>query len=291
MGNASYSHMAYTAHTHSTTVGKTRAQIFTEREIHKDLDPTQFKVRECVDSPANPEVTPIILVADETGSMGELAEEIIRGSLGDIMNALYNTKPVSNPQILCGGVGDVYSDRAPLQVTQFEADGVVLAEQIKKIYLEGNGGGNDGESYPIVWAFAAFKTKLDNWDKRGKRGYIFTIGDEQPHTTPISSRRLKEFTGIEVQGEQDAVSLLKAAREKWHVFHLIVKPVGHQPVLRTWKDLLGECAIEVEDIKNLATGIVTTIQVVEGHDPRKGVVDKHEVRVIEAVRRQLTAGA
>lgn len=186
MGNASYSHVDWDRHvTSSGYATRGLHEVFTGRQINPDLDPSKFRYREAVDSEANPETTPIILACDETGSMGELAHIIIQNALGGIMNALYTRKPVTNPQILCAGVGDAECDQAPIQVTQFEADGVNLSKQIEKIYIEGNGGGNSGESYPLVWFFAAYKTKCDAIRKRHRKGYIFTIGDECPiHIDP-----------------------------------------------------------------------------------------------------------
>jgi hypothetical protein len=292
VGNARYSDTQWKAYSNTTTRGKTREQIFTQRGIHPDLDPLKVKFREAVDSPANPETTPIILAADETGSMGVLAETIIRGSLGEIMRELYARKPVSDPQILCAGVGDVTCDHAPLQVTQFEAAADVLGEQVKKIWLEGNGGGNNGESYPVVWAFASHKTVCDASRKRGKKGYIFTIGDEQPHTTALTAEQLQRFVGISIEQRSEASyptkQALADAQLHWHVFHLIVKPVSDQPVLSTWRELLGERAILVENIESLAAGIVSTISVIEGRDPSVGWKGRDAV-VVRQVVEQLTA--
>jgi len=290
MGNARYDDSAWRNYSARSTDGKTRDQIFSQRQMHADLDPTKIKAREAVDSAANPETTPIILAADETGSMGVLAEQIIRGSLGDIMKELYDRKPVTDPQILCAGVGDVNCDHAPLQVTQFEAAADVLGEQVKNIWLEGNGGGNNGESYPIVWLFAARKVIADAFRKRSKKGYIFTIGDEQPHTAPMTPEQVRNFVGLDLQGPFDAKSALIEAQANWHVFHLIVKPVTHQPVLATWKRLLDERAIVVDNIQNLAAGIVSTIQLIEGHDPRAGWTGT-DIAVVEHVTAQLSATA
>lgn len=289
MGNARYDDAAWRSYSHSTTAGKSTRQIFTQYGIHEDLDPTKFKFREAVDSPANPETTPIILACDETGSMGVLADTIIRGSLGDIMRELYARKPVTDPQILCAGVGDAYSDQAPLQVTQFEAAAEVLGEQIKKIWLEGMGGGNDGESYPLMWAFAAHKTVCDAFRKRGRKGYLFTIGDEQPHTDSISQDRLRRFTGIDIQGGLFTATALAEAQVNWNVFHLIVKPVPTQPVLKTWRSLLGERAILVDNIESLAAGIVSTIQVIEGHNPKSESWSIKDAEIVDSVVAQLTA--
>lgn len=291
MGNARYDDRSWNAYSAQTS-RKSREQIFTQRQMHPDLDPSKFHYREAVDSSANPQTTPIILAADETGSMGILAETIIKSGLGTIMKELYARRPVTDPQICCVGVGDITCDSAPCQVTQFEADTDALAPQIEKIWLEGNGGGNNGESYPIVWVFAALKTKVDSWDKRKKKGYIFTIGDEQPHTSSFERDQLRHFLGVDLREGLATERALKMAQEKWNVFHLIVKPVPDQPVVSTWKGLLGERAIHVPDIERLAAGIVSTIQVVEGHDPATvaGSWKHGDAIQAEAVVHQLTGG-
>jgi hypothetical protein len=286
MGNSSYSDHAYRIHTHSTYSGKTREEIFKETNIDPSLDPAKFELRECVTSKANPDPTPIILASDVTGSMGELAEEIVRHGLGDIMNALYERRPVSDPQILCMAIGDSTCDRAPVQMTQFEADGVVLAKQVEKIWLEGGGGGNGGESYSMAWAGAAYKTHCDAFPKR--KGYLFTIGDEclLDATSSNDLKRFLKLTGINGTAEE----LLKSAQDDWHVFHLIVKPVSYQPVRATWKHYLGQRAVDVEDHKKLAEGIVAIIQKVEGASDeaiRKGYKGT-ALAVVESVAAQLT---
>jgi hypothetical protein len=48
---------------------------------------------------------------------------------------------VKDPAISFCAIGDVTSDKAPLQVTPF-GQGKEIDEMIKKLYLEGGGGGN-----------------------------------------------------------------------------------------------------------------------------------------------------
>jgi len=67
-----------------------------------------------------------------------------------------------------------------------------------------------------------------------------------------------------------------------------VKPVSDQPVLQTWRSLLHERAILVDNIENLTSGIVSTIQVVEGHDPFAGRSGRDAV-VVRSVVAQLSA--
>lgn len=263
MGNARWSNVDWDQHARTTST-QTRQQIFTQGGIHPDLDPRNFKFRESVDSANNPLSTPIIIAADETGSMGELAEEIIKRGLGVVMKEIYDRKPVTDPHIMCMAIGDANCDAAPIQVTQFEAS-IVLADQVKKMYLEGNGGGNGGESYPLAWFYAGYKTKCDAIRKRNRKGYLFTIGDECPH--PVLKREhLQRFIGVNPEVDMRADVLLADIQKDWNVFHLIVKPVRDQDVIDKWRNLLGERAILVADPLKLAEGIVSIIQVVEGHN-------------------------
>lgn len=261
MGNARWDSVDWDRHA-SATGAQTRQQIFTQSGIHPDLDPAKFLKRECVASDANPNPTPIIIGCDETGSMGIYAEKIIKRELGVIMKEIYDRKPVPDPQICCLALGDANCDTAPIQATQFEAS-IVLAEQVKHFYLEGNGGGNNGESYSLAWFFAAYKTRCDSIKKRKGRGFIFTIGDESPHAV-ITSGQIKRFLNLDAPYDIDTRVLLDAVQKDWHVFHLIVNPVGNQKVEERWKELLGERAVLVRDTTKLAEGIVSIIQLVKG---------------------------
>jgi len=262
MGSSRWDPSDWATHT-TKTASQSRAQIFTQRDLHEDLDPARIAVRESCDSPANPLSTPIILAVDETGSMGELAELIIKKDLGIIMQEVYDRKPVTDPHIMCMAVGDAYSDRSPLQVTQFEAS-IVLADQLKNFHLEGNGGGNGGESYTLAWYFAAFKAKCDAQIKRGRKGYLFTIGDEAPHDK-LTKDQIKHFVGVDAESDMETKDLLSIVSQHWEVFHLIIKP-AYPRAVTTWRALLGERAIEVDDHTKLAEVVVSTIQVIEGAD-------------------------
>lgn len=260
MGDTSrWDHNAWATH-QTQTQHQTQQQIFKSVKTANDMDPRNITVRESCDSEINPNSTPVIVAVDHTGSMGHLATEIIKNGLGVIMKEIYERKPISDPHVMCMAVGDGYSDTSPLQVTQFESD-ISLAEQVKKFHIEGEGGGNGGESYNLVWHFAATKTKCDALIKRGKKGYLFTIGDEPPHTQLTPDVALKVFDQRIERAFQNR-ELLDLVSQGWEVFHLIVNPGSYDP--DRWKALLGERAIEVSDHTKLAEIIVSTIQVVEG---------------------------
>lgn len=65
----------------------------------------------------------------------------------------------------------------------FEAD-IRIARQLEKLWLEKGGGGNCCESYTLPWYFAALHTAIDWFEKRGQKGYLFTVGDELPTYLP-----------------------------------------------------------------------------------------------------------
>lgn len=265
MGNARWDPTDWQQYSQQTQT-KTQRQIFTKTTVDSDLDPKGFKLRESVDSDSNPESTPIILAVDETGSMGYLSEEIIKKGLGVIMKEIYDRKPVHDPHIMCMGIGDGYVDRHPLQMTQFEAGVAPLTAQVEKIYLEGNGGGNGGESYNLAWYGAAFRTKCDAFVKRQRKGYLFTIGDEPPHMK-LEKDVILRVTGDKVESDLTSKGLLDILAPNWEVFHLEVgAPSYGANAQKKWKELLGERAITVTDHTKLAEVIVSTIQMTEGAD-------------------------
>ena len=73
--------------------------------------------------------------------------------VNELMQKLYSSPLVPDPQLLFAAVGDADVDDAPLQVTQFESD-IRIAEQLLDLWLEG-GGGDLPEDYELVWYFAA----------------------------------------------------------------------------------------------------------------------------------------
>lgn len=154
------------------------SQIFTTTKLLEKFDPKFVNKRESMDSEDHPNSTPIIIGLDTTGSMGYLSTEIAKNSLNETMMKIYATNPVEDPQLLFSAIGDV-RDRAPLQVTQFESD-IRIAEQLMELYIEG-AGGDSPEDFELLWYFAAKHTKIDSFNKHGKKGFLFTIGDADIH--------------------------------------------------------------------------------------------------------------
>lgn len=152
-------------------------------------------VRECCDLPEHPLTTPIVLASDVTDSRGDDAK-VIFAKLPAFMAALKLSEVVPDPSIMWAAFGDAYSDRAPVQLCQFEADRR-LDEWLSKLWLEGGGGGSGEESSELIAWFLAHRTKLDA-TKRGVKGFAFFTTDEAPYPM-VSSSQVKELFGVDIK--------------------------------------------------------------------------------------------
>lgn len=273
MGTGSWSDADWKSHsaTASTMSTDKLFRTHTAAAVKATIKPVNIDMREARDSVDNPNSTPVIIALDVTGSMGVLAKTIAQEGLGIAFKELLTRKPISDPQVMAMAIGDANCDRVPLQVTQFEAD-MRITEQLLDLYLEGGGGGNSFESYNLPWAFAARKISTDAFEKRGKKGYLFTVGDEEvPQDLTLS--QLKEFVDPEATQPIANAELLEAASKLFHVFHIIVSEGSHvrsrgiDRVKATWEPLLGQRVLVLDDYTKLAEVIVSAIQVVEGAAP------------------------
>jgi hypothetical protein len=285
MGSGTFDPSAYRAYA-ATTAGKATHEIYSSRSIHKNLDPKGVKMRESRDSADNPNSTPIIVAIDVTGSMGIIADVLAREGLGTLFRELLDRKPVTDPHLMFMAIGDANFDEAPLQVSQFEADNRIV-EQLTQIFLEKGGGGNNFESYNLAWYFAANHTVHDSLLKRGKRGYLFTVGDEEAPALILPGQILLHI-GDRMERLQDSYDMLMDAQRMYDVFHIVIAEGSHarshpERVRKSWSEMLGQHVIWLADHNKLAETIVSTIEVVEGRDAA-AVTKKFGVTVFEAVK-------
>ena len=246
-------------------------QVFKQRYIKSEFDPLNIRLRESRDSSDNPLSTPLIFALDVTGSMGRIAHEIASSGLGHLMKGILTDKPVTNPHIMFMGTGDHECDSSPIQVSQFEADMRIVSD-LTSLYIEGGGGGNGKESYDMAWYFAANYISTDSFEKRGKKGYLFTFGDEG---TPIglspndirrffhSKQLMMNTSEISSDVYLSPVELLRQAHEQWDVFHIIISDTGYvrdnPNVVSQWKSLMGNRAIVLKDYTKLPEVVLATI--------------------------------
>lgn len=233
---------------------KGRDEIFTqnvERKMHDLMNPSGVSFRESCDSEAHPLTTPIQLYLDVTGSMGHIPHEMIKSGLPTLMGTLIQNG-VSDASLMFGAIGDHECDSCPLQVAQFESGDAELDMWLTRTYIEGRGGGNAGESYLLAYYFASHHVKTDAFDKRKKKGFVFTIGDEPClKTLPLSS--VREIMGNTAVGQSSysREELLASAQEKNYVYHIHINHQGRS-CDASWKQMLGENLIEISDYTNVS---------------------------------------
>lgn len=270
MGSGRWSADDWAAYSSAHIRGKRSVDdIYTSRSLARELDPRGVAVRESCDSADNPQSTALIVALDVTGSMSKVLDAMARTGLPTLAEEIYARQPITDPHIMFMGIGDVeVGDTAPLQVTQFEAD-IRIAEQLTKIYLERGGGNNPYESYGLAWYFAALHTRIDCFRKRGKKGYLFTVGDEEP-TPYLRAEHIERVLGYRPQADAfSAEQLLTMVSRQYEVFHVMVEEGSYfrahgDRVVRKWTDLLGQRALRLSDHTRLAEVIVSALQVAEG---------------------------
>jgi hypothetical protein len=190
-----------------------------------EFNPSSVSMRFSKKGPFNEfrDVITVLIGLDVTGSMDVIPKSLLQGKLGSLMVDLKKTfgRPNENLQISFAGIGDAKTDEAPLQVTHFESDNR-FAQQLQKIWLEGHGGGNGAESYNLLWLYAANKTQL-NYVKQDKRkGILITIGDDNVHPSLTAGEIQMWFDPKYEGGDISNQDLLKAAREQYEVYHIII---------------------------------------------------------------------
>lgn len=240
--------------------------VFTGSSVSQKYNVFKLGDREARDSESSPQSVPVIIGFDVTSSMGYLAKELALNAVNKTVLSLYENTYIRYPHIMCAAVGDCKSDKTPLQVTQFEAD-IRIIKQLTELYLEGGGGGNDGESYNLLWYYAARHILADNYEKRRKKGFLFTIGDDKCHRNIRKNEIQRVFGDIE-EYDISNEELLRETEEKFHVFHInIEKGESHDyEVLDMWQKLMSGrvTVIQKHDIAYLSELITAIISMTSG---------------------------
>ena len=242
--------------------GTSRVESIFKNSSASDYYNCRFiKMRESCDSEDSPESVPIILGFDVTGSMEFLAKELAINSISKTVIDLHQNDIVKSPQIMCAAIGDCKSDKYPLQVTQFETD-IRINKQLLNLHLECGGGGNNGESYNLLWYFAAMHTKTDAYEKRKKKGIIITMGDDICHPV-LSVAEIKRVFNDDIPYSLSNDELIRTVSEKYDVFHINIErgSASDKAVFDYWRRVLKGHATfisskNIQYINSLITSII-----------------------------------
>lgn len=248
----------YAETTNYRSAKTTVAEVFVNREGKRELLFENIGVRESRNSESNPQATPIILGLDVTGSMGRYASQIAKDDLPELITAIINKGLTTDPHILVMGIGDPRAyDQSPGQATQFETD-LRIIEQTRDLYIEGRGGGNSMEGYDLAWYFANYCTATDA-KTDGRKGFIFTFGDEPPASQPLTETEWKKVFGDkEYHRFTSMADLVELTAQNWAIFHVVIEQGSYcqhssAEVIQKWQQTIGEARVlRVMDSRNIA---------------------------------------
>jgi len=244
MGYGSYSHIAHTELTTART-SLPREEVFKQRKCHPLMNPKGVTFRESRDSDAHPDSVGVVFALDVTGSMGAIPDLLARQELPTFMKTLLDCG-IADPQLLFLAFGDAYSDNAPLQVGQFESEAELMDQWLTWSFLEGRGGGLGSESYELALYFCARHTAMDCMEKRKKRGYLFMTGDENPYPR-VSKEQVKQLIGDDLGDDVPTELVVQEVQKSFEPFFLIPDQKRRGRCERTWRDLLGDHVVCLED--------------------------------------------
>ncbi|MGW4423307.1 hypothetical protein [Streptosporangium sp. NPDC004631] len=229
------------------------------RTVHRDLDPHGVTARESRDSGEHPDTLAVAVLFDVTGSMRGVPRTL-QSKLPDLLGLLLRKGYATDPQILFGSIGDATCDRAPLQIGQFESDNR-MDDDLGKILLEGGGGGQMTESYELAMYFMARHTSLDCFEKRGRRGYLFIIGDELPYPK-VKRREVRQVIGDDLRRDIPTGEIVTELTRMYDVYYILPAGAGHAgdgQVLAAWRELLGQNVLELDDLDAVCETIALTV--------------------------------
>lgn len=279
MGNARWSDDSYRSLAASTgRATASKADLFSKsNRVDEKLDPRNVKVgkgerkglqlRESIISEENPNPTPIILALDVTGSMGDVAAQIARDELPRLMTEIHSKGVVSDPHVMFMAFDDVHAQgHGALQVSYFEPD-LRIVEQLSKLWLVNNGGGNGSESYDLPWYFAGKYTYLEGFEKQDRKGFLFTFGDEPVPYENLSKEDLTVIFGPGEYEETKPAQSLKMAQEKYKVFHVCIESYNNS-MRKGWTALMGPNVIWVkrDEVRHLTDIVLATMAISNGAD-------------------------
>jgi hypothetical protein len=281
MGSGTWSTDVYDAADRYRRATGTSAFAYSDsgaRTVHAALDPKGVGFRESRDSDEHPDSVAIAVLFDVTGSMGSVPR-ILQQKLPQLLGLLLRKGYVKDPQILFGAIGDATCDRVPLQAGQFESDNR-LDDDLGRFVLEGGGGGQMTESYELAMYFMARHTSIDCYEKRGRRGYLFIIGDEEAYSR-VKPAEVREFIGDELTEPIGLRAMVNEVRRMYDTYYILPEGssyAGNTTILESWRKLLGQNVIALDDLEAVCETIALTIGLGEDSiDLDEGLADLGEV--------------
>lgn len=275
MGYGGYSYEAHQAIT-TARAALPAQEVFSQRSCHPLMDPLNIKLRQSCASANHPNPTSIIFALDVSGSMGTIPDQIARKELPTFMKALLDAG-VTDPQVLFMAIQDCAGGVSPLQVSQFESTAELMDQWLTRCWIMG-GGASAYESYDLGFYFAARRTRLDSFDKFGKKGYLFMTGDEPSYAT-LNAKWVQRFIGDELPKDLPLSEVIQECGDKFNSFFLVPDPGRGKQVSPFWRNYLGDQTIVLGDPSDTCAVAAGIVALSEGRAPS-----------LDAVGQKLAAG-
>jgi len=211
-----------------------------------------------------------ILMVDVTGSMRNWPEiifdrlPVLYGECnaalqGQKVDELEKGKKI-DPKLELGvlAIGDAYCDRYPLQATKF-CKGPELVKEVKNLYPEGGGGGNEVESYDLGLYYLLNHCETPNV----KKPLLVIAGDEGFYKT-VKKEWVERHTGDKIAKDIDTKEMIEKVKEKFDLYVIRPEPGSYSEgtynrIHQEWQEAVGhEKVLRMEspwDIVNCIVGI------------------------------------
>ena len=191
---------------YDASAGRSYADAVTAKKTTKDL---------IADNVTTDSDAPIIIVVDQTGSMGEwpkimfsklpYLEHEAKEYLGDGAEICF---------MAIGDANNPCSEKYPLQVRPF-AKGLELKKRLEELVIEGQGGGSGSETYELAALFALEKVSMP----KAIKPLIIFIGDELTYDT-ISKDHAENIVGVKTESILTTKSVFDKLKEKMAVYFI-----------------------------------------------------------------------
>ncbi len=164
---------------------------------------------------------PLVIVTDETGSMGEWPATMF-SKLPYLEHEAKTEYLGEDVEISWAAIGDAHNnEQYPLQVREF-AKGTDLAEKLKELVIEGSGGGTTQESYELAALYYARNVKMPN----AIRPLLIFIGDESPYDY-VDSYQAESIAHVSLAQRVKTSQVFKELQEKFSVY-FVQKPYNNE---------------------------------------------------------------
>ncbi len=164
---------------------------------------------------------PVVIIVDETGSMGEWPATMF-SKLPYLEHEAKTEYMGKDVEVSWAAIGDVPNGETyPLQVRQFTS-GTDLAEKMKELIIEGKGGGTHQESYELAALYYARNVKMPN----AIRPLLIFIGDESPYDF-VDPDEAKSIACVDLTQKLSRAEVFEELKRCFSVY-FVQKPYGDE---------------------------------------------------------------